>query len=294
MKRNINRIVRILLFMVLVAGMVFNFSVGVDEVSAATKKPSKVTISSIGSYDYNAVKITWKKAKYAKKYQVYRATSKNGKYKCVKTTTSRSYINKSLTTGKKYYYKVRAVNGSKKGSFSTKKYATPTLKKVSSVKAVKSSYNSIKVSWGKVSGATGYQVYRATSKSGKYSKVGSTKYTNLTNTKLTVGKTYYYKVRPYRVVSGSYKYGVYSSIVSAKTSLSTPSNISTTVSDKSVIVSWESVSGAKKYEVVRNDGKVFSTSETSYEDTTVKTGISYKYKVRAYNNVYSSYSSYTS
>ena len=38
-----------------------------------------------------------------------------------------------------------------------------------SVKAASTSYSSIKVSWGAVSGASGYAVYRATSYSGTYS-----------------------------------------------------------------------------------------------------------------------------
>ena len=55
------------------------------------------------------VKLTWKKVSGAKKYTVYRATSKNGKYKKIATTTKLSYTNKSLKAGKTYYYKVKAI-----------------------------------------------------------------------------------------------------------------------------------------------------------------------------------------
>lgn len=67
----------------------------------------------------NQVTVTWKKAGKAKKYQVYRATTKNGKYKRVKTTSKRAWIDKKKSG--LYWYKVRGVRGSKKGSFSTKK-----------------------------------------------------------------------------------------------------------------------------------------------------------------------------
>lgn len=90
------------------------------EASAATKKPAKVSLTGVSSADYNAIKITWKKANAAEKYQVYRASSKNGKYKKVATTASRTYINRKLKFGKKYYYKVRALNKSKKGSLQPK------------------------------------------------------------------------------------------------------------------------------------------------------------------------------
>jgi len=188
-----------------------------NEVSyAASKKPSKVVITSVKSADYNAIKITWKKAKNAKKYQVYRATSKNGSYKLIKTTTARTYTNTKLTTGKKYYYKVRGVNGTKKGSYSSKKYAVPTLKQVVNVKAT-ATENSIKLTWNKVNGAKGYQVYRAFSKNGTYKKLKTVTGRTLTNINLTVNKGYYYKVRAYRVVNGKYKYGKFSSIKYFKT-----------------------------------------------------------------------------
>ena len=77
----------------------------------------------------------------------------------------------------------------------------------------------IKVSWNKISGSTGYEVYRATSKSGKYSKIktvtkGST--LSYTNIKLSKGKTYYYKVKAYKTVDGKKVYSSYSSVKYAK------------------------------------------------------------------------------
>ena len=54
----------------------------------------------------------------AKKYEIYRSTKKSKGYKKIKTISSRKYINKNLKSKKVYYYKVRAINGSYKGSFS--------------------------------------------------------------------------------------------------------------------------------------------------------------------------------
>ncbi|WP_455538673.1 hypothetical protein [Terrisporobacter sp.] len=66
---------------------------------------------------------------------------------------------------------------------------------------------------GKISGASGYEVYRATSKSGKYSKIKTiTKNSTVSyiNSSLTKNKTYYYKVISYRTVSGKKIYSSYS------------------------------------------------------------------------------------
>ena len=54
-------------------------------------------------------------------YKVYRATSMSGKYKLVKTTKATSFINKGLTIGERYYYKVVAYksSGERYGASST-------------------------------------------------------------------------------------------------------------------------------------------------------------------------------
>lgn len=70
--------------------------------------------------DDNQVRLKWNKVTGAKQYQIYRATSQNGTYKRVKTTSSRSWTD----TGRKgeCWYKVRAVSGKKTGAFSAKNH----------------------------------------------------------------------------------------------------------------------------------------------------------------------------
>ena len=61
-------------------------------------------------------KITWKSLGSGYTYEVYRATKLNGKFKKVKTTTSKKAVIKKLKSKKTYYVKVRAfkkVNGKK-------------------------------------------------------------------------------------------------------------------------------------------------------------------------------------
>ena len=75
--------------------------------------------------------------------------------------------------------------------------------------------SSVKITWYKVSGATKYQVYRATSKGGTYSRVAETNSLSYTNKSLKDGTTYYYKVRAYHTESGKKVYGSYGAVVSA-------------------------------------------------------------------------------
>ena len=63
--------------------------------------------------------VKWSKVDGATGYQIYRSTKKSSGFKCVKTITNGKtvkYVNKKLSKGKTYYYKVRAyrtVDGSK-------------------------------------------------------------------------------------------------------------------------------------------------------------------------------------
>lgn len=72
------------------------------------KKISKPTNLKASKSGKNNVKVKWSKVEGAKKYTIYRATTKNGKYKKVATSKTNSYKDTKLKKGQKYYYKVVA------------------------------------------------------------------------------------------------------------------------------------------------------------------------------------------
>lgn len=75
-------------------------------------------------------------------------------------------------------------------------YGTPKLN------PIKKKGTTVTVSWKKVGGSSVYYIYRATSKNGAYSYIGSTKKTSFKNKKLKKGKKYYYKVSAVKVANG--------------------------------------------------------------------------------------------
>ncbi len=92
----------------------------------------------------------------------------------------------------------------------------PSAPKISSVKAGK---KSAVVKWKKVSGATGYYVYRSTSKKSGFKKVQTLKKVSAlswTNKKLKSGRKYYYKVAAYKKVKGMTVVSPYSAVKSVK------------------------------------------------------------------------------
>ena len=72
------------------------------------------------------------------------------------------------------------------------------------------------VKYNKVSGASGYKIYRSTKKSKGYKLIKTTKSRSYTNKKLKSKKTYYYKVRAYKKVGKKTVYSSYSSIKKVK------------------------------------------------------------------------------
>ncbi|MCI8559638.1 MAG: leucine-rich repeat protein [Dorea sp.] len=204
----------------------YTFSVKKNQELTASFAKFSAPVLSKTSVDITSVKVSWKKVPGATAYEVYRANSKSGKFTkkaVISKSSTVNYTDKKLTTGKTYYYKVRAVaSGTVKttySNYSSMKSAKPLPAKIGGVKASAGS-KSVKMSWKKAAGVTGYEVYRSTSKNGKYKKVKSiskaatTKYTDK---KLKAKKTYYYKVRAYKKVSGKKVYGAFSAVKSAKT-----------------------------------------------------------------------------
>ncbi len=171
-----------------------------------------------------SLKISWDLTGGGTNYQVYRSTSKNGKYTLLgiydeKTTSS---ISKTLTIQKTYYYKVRAyrwVDGERVFSpFSEVVKGKTALKKPSKVSAKAQTSTSAKISWNKIEGATHYQVYRGSSAYGKYTLLGTydNKATSSISRSLKKGNIYYYKVRAYKWVNGKRIFSPFSIPVNVK------------------------------------------------------------------------------
>ena len=102
------------------------------------------------------------------------------------------------------------------------------------------------MSWDKASYASGYRVYRSSSKDGTYKRVaelsGSTN-TKFTDKNVSPGKTYYYKVRAYRKVGSSRDYGSYSTKLKASTKCNTPVITVSSIKTGKVKISWKKITG---------------------------------------------------
>jgi uncharacterized repeat protein (TIGR02543 family) len=255
--------------------------------------PTGVKSTSTG---YSSINTNWNAVVGASGYELYRASSSNGTYSLVKATTSLNFVNTGLVAGTTYYYKVRdyVLNGTTKvySGYSPIVSAKPVPFAPTGVKTVSTGYNSIRSSWNAVAGANGYELYRASSTSGTYSLVKATTSLNFVNTGLITGKTYYYRVKAYRLVGTTKIYGGYSPIASARTVPAAPTRVKSTATGHNRIrTSWNAVTGASGYALYRassGNGKynlIKATTSLSFVNKGLIRGKTYYFKVRAYRFV---------
>ncbi len=166
----------------------------------------------------NTIKVSWTKNTGATGYQIEYATNKNftsAKRVTVKGGSTTSYTIKSTSATKVYYVRIRnyvTVSGKtyySDWSTATVAVNTPTVKKVTPSKGT------LKASWDKNSGATGYEIQYSTSKSFSSAKtvtIKSNATTSVTIKNTSANKTYYVRMR---TVSGS-TYSPWSSAYSVK------------------------------------------------------------------------------
>jgi fibronectin type 3 domain-containing protein len=133
----------------------------------------------------------------------------------------------------------------------------------------------VKLIWSKVTDADGYIVYRATSKNGKYKETGNLTgggTVSYTNSRLKTGKTYYYKVKAYRVIGGDMVYSAYSAVRAIKTRPAAVSRVKVKAGKHKAVISWKKsadVSGYAVYRAFKQSGKYIRIA-TIKKNRTVK------------------------
>ena len=155
----------------LVLAVILTFSVVTiiknDGLTASAASTSSISIKKsptlkAGTVKATSVKLSWTTTKNADSYKLYKSTN-NKNWQGVVTTKATSYTVSKLTAGTKYYFKLVAVSGKTKSPYSNTVSVTPKPERVGSLKIKFSSNTQASVTWNKVSGATGYELFLSTS-----------------------------------------------------------------------------------------------------------------------------------
>ena len=259
---------------------------------AKKKTPAKVTNLKVSDVKNSSLKVSWKKAKNATEYWVFRSKEKKGKVpafksKPYKTMKKLSFIDTGLEQGTVYKYKVvayRKANGYTTKSAGVTVTAMTDIDPVKSFKA-KAGKHCIKLTYKKNAKATKYYLYRAAEKSvgyTKYKKIKtlSKKKTSYTDKNVSSGRVYKYKIVAFRKKLGK-KSTSLGKTASAMTSLSSPSKLRSTEKATKITLKWNQVNNAEKYEVYKGDKLVKVTTKLKYTQKGLKKRHTYNFKVRA-------------
>lgn len=193
-------------------------------------------INNYGSYSTNQIKgtnvvdrkLTYKKRSRNDDNELIEIGKTEDGDKIYQTEDAAYYGYEGPTPGVTYYYYVYAHANQPNGqagvaSISSAGYGKPdsaitttaVAPKAKAIKSVKSTKTgSVTIKLNKSAGAKGYAIYRSTSKSKGYELIGTTTSTSYTDSGLTSGKKYYYKVATY-VISEA-QVNVYSELTKAK------------------------------------------------------------------------------
>ena len=244
-------------------------------------------------------------------YRVYRYDPDQDKYVYLKSTTSRKYTDEDVTSGKTYQYKVRCywtIGGTNYyGNYSSVISVTTPPAKVTEVDTETRSSTYLTLNWKKVSGASGYRIYKYNTSSKSYEKVttiskGSTVSYKITG--LTAATEYQFKVRAYKKTDTGTLWGSSSSAYKDCTKPAQTKNLKAATKSSAVTLTWSKVARAGGYQIYRYNSKtkkyekiatVKGNKTFSYKNTKLKKGSTMKYKVRAYKtyngtNYYGAYS----
>src|SRR5439155_755288 len=169
-------------------------------------------------------------------YKIYRSTSTGTEGFLTTTGNVTSYTNTGLANGVTYYYKVAAVNTLRSSNLSNEASAT-TLAILSAPQNLQAAagIGNVTLTWQAPSSnggspVTNYDIYRSSSSGteGLYATIGNV--TSYTNTGLSNGATYYYKVSAVNSIG--------SSSLSNEASTFTPQNLVATAGNAQIVLSW--------------------------------------------------------
>lgn len=274
--------------------------------SVSFKSEPKLKMS---EYKETSLKLSWSKMSGATGYRLYKYNSKTKKWEKVKTTSSTSTTVKKLKAGTTYMFKVRAYKKSGKkvtwGQYSDALKTSTKPAVVTGFKGSSQTTDSLKLSWEKVSGATGYRVYMYNSTAKKWVKIKNTTSTNYVVDDIGSGAVCKFKIRAYKKLGKKYFWGTASASLSVATKPEKVeiSNISPSIN--TVLIEWKKVGGATGYVIEYSQKKDFSDKKkvTVSKGTTVTKNITnliggktYYFRIRAYKilnekKLYGAYSS---
>jgi fibronectin type 3 domain-containing protein len=247
-----------------------------------------------------AVTLAWTASTGATSYNVKRATTNGGPYTQLAqlaAAVSNGYTDSSVANGTEYFYVVSALSAAGESANSEQASATPQAPIVPQPPAAPTNLTAapgnaaVTLSWTASTGATGYNVKRATTDGGPYTQLAAPTSTGYTDSSVTNGTEYFYVVSAINAAGESANSAQASATPQAPIVIpAAPTNLTATPGDTQVSLTWSASSGATSYNVKRatTDGgpyaQLAAPTSPAYTDSAVVNGTTYYYVVSAVNS----------
>jgi len=236
--------------------------------------PGAPTSLSISTASASQLDLSWSApSSGADSYKIYRSTSSGGSLTTVATgITATSYSNTGLSTGTRYYYKVKATNSEGDSGYSSEASRFTTPATPMTLTASDQSNTQIDLGWASpLATPTGYYIERSTSSGSGFSQIANIigSATTYSSTGLTQNTTYYYRIRAYTDPGAT---SAYSSEASDTTqnNASAPTSVSIATSssgnyNNSVIIVSKNLGSSGEDALTSNDGSTASSNTVTIE-----------------------------
>lgn len=152
------------------------------------------------------INFNWNKIDGADGYIICQYNKTNSRYKTIKTISNPEKTTCSITMNPatSYIFRIRAFTISEDNSKIYGRYSdaikiTTAPASIKGLRAKRARNSKVSLSWKRVPGARGYQIFSSRNKNGRYSLAKTVKKGSIINTKIKQKgkKTYYYKIRAY-------------------------------------------------------------------------------------------------
>lgn len=235
------------------------------------------------------VALTWQAVAGASEYRIERSTVREALFvQIARVRGTTSYLDCNVMNGTTYDYVVMAVNSGGRSPTSARARATPAQAPgIPQALQGSSSQGRVLLMWSPPKGATSFMVRRATSPDGPYVELGTTPETTYSDTAVSNGTTYYYRVCAVNAGGQSGDAGPLSA--TPVDPPAAPANLTASPGPGSITLSWQTSLGATGYAIKRSTENAgpFRTLATvegiAYVDREVERQTTYYYTVTATN-----------
>ncbi|MBU4072111.1 MAG: fibronectin type III domain-containing protein, partial [Candidatus Thermoplasmatota archaeon] len=245
-------------------------------------------------------------------YRIYRGTTSGGETFLIEVGNVLTYTDTGVTNNQTYYYKIKAKNSvGESATYSNEDDATPvpTIPGATEPSAPQNLVatagdGQVVLDWQAPSSdggsaITNYRIYRGTTSGGETFLIEVGNVLTYTNTGLTNGQIYFYKVKAKNSVGESATYSNEDDATPISGVISVPSaplNLIATAGDDKVVLNWQApssdggsaITNYRIYRGTTSGGETFLIevgNALTYTDTGVINNQTYYYKVKAKNSV---------